>query len=81
MVGMNEVSGKRHLVRCPYCLKRFELFTAAWCGHRSAEPSKLCPHCQRCLCRHPAYVEPRFWKDAPLGFRKRGFRRLFLYYV
>jgi hypothetical protein len=46
-----------------------------------AEPSKICPACRRCLCDHPAYQEPNFWKDAPAAFRQRGFQRLFLYYL
>ncbi len=69
-----------HPVRCPYCAGSFDLFGAAWCRHQR-EPSKVCPLCGRCLCEHPSYQEPRFWKDAPLGFRRRGFQRLFLLYI
>jgi hypothetical protein len=25
--------------------------------------------------------EPHFWKQAPLGFQRQGFQRLFLYYL
>ena len=45
------------------------------------EPSKVCPHCARCLCRCPSYTDPRLWKPAPAGFRRRGFQRLFVLYV
>lgn len=69
------------LVVCPYCEETFDLFAASWCVHAEESPSKICPHCERCLCRHPAYRNPQFWKDAPLGFRRNGFRRLFLLYV
>jgi hypothetical protein len=69
-----------HLVVCLYCAHPFDLFAASWCAH-DHEPSKLCPSCQRCLCDHPAYREPHFWKPAPMGFQYRGFRRLFLFYV
>jgi len=70
----------RHPVVCPYCATRFDLFAAAWCQD-TREPSKVCPHCQRCMCEHPAYQEPHFWKQAPLGFQRQGFERLFLYYL
>jgi len=33
------------------------------------------------MCQHPAYQEPHFWKQAPLGFQRQGFERLFLYYL
>jgi predicted amidophosphoribosyltransferase len=69
-----------HLVQCPYCAKTFDLFAAAWCGH-TTEPSKLCCHCGQCLCQHPTYRERHYWKEAPLGFRRQGFRRLFLLYI
>lgn len=70
-----------HRVCCPYCQTPFNLFTAAWCGHQDGQPSKRCPSCQRCLCRHPAYMEPHFWKEAPPAFQRRGFDRLFLFYL
>ena len=70
-----------HLVCCPYCRTRFDLFAAAWCEHQGVELSKLCPSCRRCVCEHPAYAEPLFWKDAPTAFQKRGFRRLFMFYL
>jgi len=69
-----------HRITCQYCSQRFELFEAVWCPHLDA-PSKTCPHCGHRLCGHPAYREPRYWKDAPLAFRRRGFQRLFLFYV
>src|SRR5262249_43177644 len=72
---------ERHMVRCPYCAAEFDLFAATWCPHQTAEASKLCPDCSRCLCEHPAYEEPLFWKDAPEAFRQRGFQRLFLFYL
>jgi len=68
-------------VRCPYCSVEFDLFAATWCPHLEGEASKLCPNCVRCLCEHPAYGEPHFWKDAPEAFRQRGFDRLFLFYL
>jgi hypothetical protein len=70
-----------HLVCCPYCKERFDLFAAPWCTHREAAASKVCPACTRCVCGHPAYGEPHFWKDAPSGFQAQGFRRLFLFYL
>lgn len=70
-----------HLIRCPYCGSSFDLFGATWCEHVDAEPSKLCPECGRCVCSHPGYEEPLFWKDAPRGFQAQGFRRLFLLYL
>lgn len=69
-----------HTVVCPYCATPFDLFDAAWCAHVN-EPSKVCPRCDRCLCQHPAYQEPHFWKEAPLAFQRHGFQRLFLYYL
>jgi len=72
---------EQHLVRCPYCAAEFDVFAATWCAHQEIEASKLCPDCQRCLCEHPAYEEPLFWKDAPEAFRQRGFQRLFLFYL
>jgi predicted amidophosphoribosyltransferase len=69
-----------HVVVCPYCAREFELFGAAWCRDEG-EPSKVCAHCGRCLCRHPPYQEPHFWKDAPLAFQRQGFQRLFLFYL
>lgn len=70
-----------HPVRCHYCRKSFDLFSAPWCSHAVPQQSKRCPHCARCLCEHPSYVEPRFWNDAPAVFRDRGFTRLFLFYL
>jgi len=70
-----------HLVCCRYCGAYFDLFAASWCEHRETEPSKICPSCTTCLCAHPAYMEPHFWKDASTAFQKQGFRRLFLFYV
>lgn len=70
-----------HVVRCPYCGDGFDLFTAAWCTHQGDQPSKLCPACDRCVCDHPAYGDPLFWKSAPSGFQERGFQRLFLFYL
>jgi predicted amidophosphoribosyltransferase len=72
--------GNPHSIQCPYCAHRFDLFSARWCPHLR-EPSKICPNCARCLCEHPAYRNPHYWSDAPLGFRRRGFQRLFLFYV
>lgn len=69
-----------HDVSCPYCRQRFDLFAAAWCRH-GGEPSKVCARCGRCLCEHPLYGEGRFWNEAPRGFQRHGFRRLFLLYV
>ena len=71
----------RHPVRCPYCANEFDLFAACWCEHQQGEASKVCPSCRRCVCQHPAYLEPLFWKDAPAGFQQQGFRRLFLFYL
>ena len=70
-----------HVVCCPYCGRRFDVLAAAWCGHQEGELSKICPSCWRCVCEHPAYAEPHFWKEAPAGFQRRGFRRLFLFYL
>ena len=69
-----------HPVVCAYCANTFDLFAASWCLD-AEERSKVCPHCQRCMCQHPAYGEPHFWKQAPLGFQRQGFQRLFLYYL
>ncbi len=71
----------RHNVVCPYCRNPFDVFTADWCTDPLDEPSKICPHCGRCLCQHPAYQEPHFWKEAPLAFQRQGFQRLFLFYL
>jgi hypothetical protein len=70
-----------HAVRCLYCRTEFNLFAAHWCPHLDSQPSKLCPSCNRCLCDHPAYDEPLFWKDPPALFRSEGFQRLFLFYL
>lgn len=70
-----------HLMPCPYCEHCFDLFAAEWCAHQGVQPSKICPHCERCLCEHPAYSEPHFWKEPPGVFRDRGFSRLFLFYL
>jgi hypothetical protein len=77
----NGSRGVVHLVRCPYCRTEFDLFAATWCEHVERVPSKLCPLCRRCVCEHPAYAEPLFWKDAPRAFRDRDFERLFLFYL
>jgi len=70
----------RHEVRCPLCRFGFDLFAARWCEH-SGESSKVCPSCRSCVCLLPEYREPKLWKQAPLAFRKRGFRRLFVHYL
>ena len=70
-----------HPVRCPYCASEFDLFAVSWCEHWQLQASKICPHCVGCLCGHPAYSEPHFWKPAPAAFQKEGFQRLFLFYL
>ena len=76
-----DLRGEPHLVCCPYCARQFDLFAASWCTHQEADASKMCPHCRRCMCEHPAYAEEHFWKDAPVVFQQHGFRRLFLFYL
>ena len=71
----------RYLIRCPFCQGQFDLFAAAWCGHRDNQPSKICPRCACCLCDHPAYDQPALWKEAPPVFQRRGFRRLSVLYL
>lgn len=68
-----------HPVRCPACTRSFELFSSEWCSH--AEPSKRCPHCERCACGLPGYEDPRLFAAAPPAFERRGFRRLFVAYL
>ena len=80
-VAANVAQAVLHPVCCPYCATEFDLFAAAWCEHWETDASKICPHCTRCLCAHPAYSEPHFWKEAPHGFQQQGFRRLFLFYL
>ena len=71
-----------HIVRCAYCTTPFDLFTAVWCTHADGpQPSKVCPSCTLCLCDHNCYGDDRFWKQAPPGFQRHGFRRLFLLYI
>ncbi len=70
-----------HLVPCSYCEHSFDLFAASWCEHQDDQPSKVCPHCQHCLCAHPAYAMAHFWRESPGVFRDRGFSRLFLFYL
>ena len=77
---MDRLPTPHHPVVCAYCATTFDLFAAAWCLD-AEERSKVCPHCRRCMCQHPAYREPLFWKQAPLGFQRQGFERLFLYYL
>jgi len=72
-------SPERHVVGCPYCAAQFDLFAARWC--RDVRRSKLCPTCARCLCSHPGYDEPRLWAEAPTGFHRHGFARLFVLYL
>jgi len=76
-----KVRSAEHVIGCPYCQTEFDLFAAHWCEHIEAEPSKVCPGCNRCLCDHPAYAEPLFWKEAPSAFQAEGFGRLFLFYL
>jgi hypothetical protein len=75
------VKKAQHFVPCPFCSEEFDLFAAIWCIHLSEEPSKVCPGCGHCMCEHPAYREPNFWRDAPPAFQQRGFQRLFLLYL
>lgn len=82
--GDHRLTRRAHLVRCPYCAGEFDLFAAAWCEHQGGggpAASKRCPGCGRCMCAHPAYAEPLFWKEAPAAFQERGFERLFLFYL
>ena len=82
-IGRDHSVRRAHPVRCTYCSTAFDLFAAAWCEHVEGghEPSKRCPSCGLCLCAHPAYDEPLFWKEAPVAFQARGFRQLFLFYL
>lgn len=70
-----------HVVRCPLCSADFELLAAPWCGCGRGHPSKICPHCERCLCRHPDYGREALWRAAPPALRARGFDRLFIHYL
>ena len=81
MAAPDKRTAVSHFVPCPYCGGHFDQFAAAWCEHPVAEASKICPSCAHCLCQHPAYTEPHFWKDAPLAFQRQGFQRLFLFYL
>ncbi len=76
-----ELASIIHFISCPYCQRTFDVFAALWCAHQEDQPSKVCPHCDRCLCAHPAYAEPHFWRDSPAVFHDRGFTRLFLFYL
>lgn len=71
----------RHIVRCPSCTGRFELFGANWCGCDGADRSKVCPRCGVCACNSPGYRNPRLWARAPPVFRSHGFERLFIAYL
>lgn len=70
-----------HVVRCPLCAADFDLLSARWCGCVGVHPSKICPGCERCLCRHPGYERPALWRPAPPALRARGFERLFILYL
>jgi hypothetical protein len=70
-----------HRVVCPLCSTGFDLLAAPWCGCDRGHPSKICPSCERCLCRHPDYGRAALWHDAPAALRRRGFDRLFIYYL
>ena len=39
---------------------------------------RVCLHCDRCMCNHPAYEELHFSKKVPVGFELEGFQELFL---
>jgi hypothetical protein len=80
-IVLQPVERGSHVLPCPNCRDDFDLFAAPWCGHMKRHPSKLCPNCSDCLCHHPCYHEPGFWKDAPAAFRANGFERLFLLYL
>lgn len=70
-----------HVVSCPHCTSRFELFAADWCGCDGAPRSKVCPSCERCACDHPGYENPRLWMPASPAFVREGFERLFIAYL
>lgn len=70
-----------HSVCCPMCGEGFDLLAAAWCGCDRGHPSKICPHCGKCLCSHPDYPRAALWRDAPAAMRTVGFDKLFVYYL
>jgi hypothetical protein len=70
-----------HIVRCPRCGTEFDLVVVPWCGCDRGHPSKICPHCERCLCDHPDYGRAALWRDAPAALRTVGFDKLFIYYL
>lgn len=74
-------STTHHMVRCPSCRGRFELFGAAWCQCANAPQSKLCGACGECACAAPGYRNPRLWAQAPPLFNRQGFDRLFVAYL
>lgn len=70
-----------HAVRCPRCLRKFDLASVSWCKCDRRERSKVCTHCEQCACGIPEYDDPAFWIEPPAPLRDLGFERLFVYYL
>jgi hypothetical protein len=70
-----------HDVLCPQCGGHFNLLAAPWCGCTDGHPSKICPGCGKCLCRHPDYGRHSLWVEPPAVLRNVGFEKLFIYYL
>lgn len=74
-------SWEAHLVRCPKCVREFDLIDAPWCRCRSVRPTKICSLCGKCLCDLPEYADPLYWVESPKSFRSYGFEGLLVYYL
>lgn len=74
---------RSHFVHCYHCGKEFNLIAAEWCGCDlpDSHPSKVCPHCERCICLYPGYFNDSLWSEAPLFLKRHGFTKLFYLYL
>ncbi len=81
---MEKVANKYcHYVLCRYCEREFDLICADWCscGVGTRRPSKVCPHCNLCICLHPDYANDALWGDPPRFLKEHGFEKLFYLYL
>ena len=66
-------TGPAYMISCFQCQMKFDANEAQWCSCITADPSVICPGCQKCFCRATLDYRHSVWGAAPESFwdRKR----------
>ena len=65
----------KDIVKCWNCKEEFDLVKSDWCDCDYPTQTKICPHCQNCLCANPELRYEDF-TEAPEILKAEGFAEL-----